>query len=158
MVQKWTSSPTANNWQIYDREISIISYQVSWYRNGGLLPADKTVVQTRGNRHSLLLQQVDITDWPKAHSARQCHRLTAVILGFASKQKERRWHCLNPACREKGQMSLEKCRQKAHDFNIKGEHSAGWKHWPAREVPVPCEEPAWRGDGTHRGLRKTSSC
>ena len=32
--------------------------QVSWYRNGGLLPADKTVVQTRGNRHSLLLQQV----------------------------------------------------------------------------------------------------
>ena len=32
--------------------------KVSWYRNGGLLSPEKTVVQTRGNRHSLLLQQV----------------------------------------------------------------------------------------------------
>jgi len=42
---------------------------VSWYRNGGLLPADKTVVQTRGNRHSLLLQQVGSVD---LHGKYQC--------------------------------------------------------------------------------------
>ena len=36
---------------------------MSWYRNGGLLSPEKTVVQTRGNRHSLLLQQVG--DWSK---------------------------------------------------------------------------------------------
>jgi len=43
--------------------------EVSWYRNGGLLPADKTVVQTRGNRHSLLLQQVGKID---LHGKYQC--------------------------------------------------------------------------------------
>ena len=33
LVQKWTSSPRANNWQISER-VSIIFWQVSWYRNG----------------------------------------------------------------------------------------------------------------------------
>jgi hypothetical protein len=45
------------------------SAEVSWYRNGGLLPAGKTVVQTRGNRHSLLLQQVGKVD---LHGKYQC--------------------------------------------------------------------------------------
>ena len=48
----------------YKKKFSKYFVQVSWYRNGGLLPADKTVVQTRGNRHSLLLQQV-VTNWKK---------------------------------------------------------------------------------------------
>lgn len=45
------------------------SAEVSWYRNGGLLSPEKTVVQTRGNRHSLLLQQVGSVD---LHGKYQC--------------------------------------------------------------------------------------
>ena len=36
--------------------------EVEWYRNGQLLEADKTVIQKRNNRHSLLLQQVGRVD------------------------------------------------------------------------------------------------
>ena len=35
---------------------------MEWYRNGQLLEADKTVIQKRNNRHSLLLQQVGRVD------------------------------------------------------------------------------------------------
>ena len=41
--------------------------QVSWYKNGELLPPNKIVVERVGNRHSLLIEQVDL---PK-HSKKQ---------------------------------------------------------------------------------------
>ena len=39
--------------------------QVSWHKNGELLPPNKIVVERQGNRHSLLIEQVDLPKTPK---------------------------------------------------------------------------------------------
>ena len=43
--------------------------QVSWYKNGELLPPNKIVVERVGNRHSLLIEQVDLPKHPKKQMA-----------------------------------------------------------------------------------------
>ena len=43
--------------------------EVEWYRNGQLLKPDQTVIQKRGNRHSLLLHEIGAMD---SHGKYQC--------------------------------------------------------------------------------------
>ena len=40
-------------------------FKVSWYKDGELLLPNKIVVERQGNRHSLLIEQVDFTKTPK---------------------------------------------------------------------------------------------